>query len=1400
MKYTRSLLLFTAFAFYCAFSVPIFQQEGPPSRIVINQQVTYLYDPSEYIYSPNSIFKIDGNVIGGLTSKDSTNISATNVVSFRMPEDEFGSWDLDIPALILVPNNTLYWAPITSKDTVPKLTSDNSLQVTTDSNVKCFDAIAYDAETAIVDCWDSSQNMSYIYTVDLNQKNINATFNSNTNVSSINQPRRLSVYEFDNETLLYRVDPSNANMIEVFNIDDPTNITAKAPITSTSLGFDQFSPVALTILNGVLFVSNKNTPKLTRLDYNDSSLTNLQYNNIDMLDYLWNIKAVYDITYGSSSVSVIGAGTYGIYRVNWTLPSFPIVAEAYHYGLSYPLNDTPSAYVFASQNFFYSLVYDPNLETQNLFVFMRKRQNAYLIANLTSVPGTPYAIAVDIFTDNLIILTSQGQLQNFQVNIPRYPITPSSTDTSKSINVTLQDPTGIVYSFIQNFTVQPSGLTGIFYNQPYNASFVLPTNNLQQSFFSQCNTFAVPVNFTTSGIVSSFTLRPRSSSVPLTVALNTTDYDSIAPNPYIEDNFYWIRSAKDSLTADVLSCIFNSGDHEVQNISCVTIITLNITGNIQSSAFLFSSEEENPNFVALITQDQPTNLTIFNLTDGSSNVTADLSCNSLYQSSFTQNSYAFCLTASNIVGWYLDDNLVPQTFVIDNTVIQQDSFAPTQIVSSPGFENVIFVSDSSNIYIINMAFSYTSNLQLLATVPIDSSSNFVVSEKKIIVATPPSKLYAYDITNLKSPFTLNANVTSNLNFKANSLFSSGSSLFILTLSDGTTVVLDSTLPDITNTLQVNYSPTVLAIVPMSRDADVIISKSNNNSAVVVYHKMQFNVSVSTNTTNYINTGSESFQFAATPGLNYATYVQVVDSTKLTLNTSVSNNVTLNLTLATDKTKPFSYTSPIEEFFTGNMNGTYNLIAQIPNETHLFTFTPPYNVQSTHINLNTSAVISGFYANQNLTLLYVDDEDTLIVTGNPSLNNFSPTGIVYPPDSNDYTCSSIIPYNSSFNLIACNHPVFDFMTFIFQNTDSSISSYFEVWLDQVIDYELAAQNGMFFIIGVNNSQNVLLAYTLNPTPTLVLNQVMESLFQDKFNHIVDLAVATVDPATTARLWVLDNFGIRTIDVTLNSIAAWAINITAASFWGPAFNNYFIPTKAPWAALETLNCNNYTNIEGCFLLLIQQNGDSYLVNWDYVAGLTNMIAVFNQYYQWQNQKTPHYMTQKFFYMVAQNPQTQQQAILTYPVGNADFDEDIPSTMTVAAFNYSSIIIPNLDKSDCNLYTLDNKGNFLNISYTGNFSITFQGNASQMNSTYVILQSFGGDNAIASANISLILPPAPKPQPDNPPKGSNLGLFAAVIVVAIIIVFVVVIKRKKAAQERILKNDADLSLSNYKQLNNA
>jgi len=236
--------------------------QQPPLAIVLPPGVEYPYDPSDYSYFSYGDFIVNNQYIGGVISKNSSNLAATSMI-LKMPETEFGGWDLNKPALFLLPNNTVSWYYMQSKTDVPSPSAQSSYQFNSSESVICYDILAIDQDTLIVDCAQVNDTQyivnNYIYVIDISSTPIVNSYAQSILEDNLNTTsRKIALYNNGERSFVYRLTLPNdgisySTYIEVLDVTDLTNITSYTIINSDSVNQFIFTPSNISLFTLLLF-------------------------------------------------------------------------------------------------------------------------------------------------------------------------------------------------------------------------------------------------------------------------------------------------------------------------------------------------------------------------------------------------------------------------------------------------------------------------------------------------------------------------------------------------------------------------------------------------------------------------------------------------------------------------------------------------------------------------------------------------------------------------------------------------------------------------------------------------------------------------------------------------------------------------------------------------------------------------------------------------------------------------------------------------------------------------------------------------------------------------------------------------------------------------------------------
>ena len=255
-------------------SHPIIGLDNPPKAIVQPSNVNFYYDPSDYAFASYGTYFHNTLELSAYSSGGSE-FNTKNLTALKMPEDQFGVWNLSIPAIALGKNKIIYWCFLKEPATFFN-SYDHNLTVTNDPSVTCYDVLAISPTTMVVDC-QNNQN-ALLYVIDIVNNVTNKTVVTSPLINGMSSALRRSITFSINDSVTYicRFQSKSPTYIDVFSISgsySKRNVTYLSSITSNLLG-RLFSPMSVSVFKGNLFVANYNTREILMLRKNDANFKN----------------------------------------------------------------------------------------------------------------------------------------------------------------------------------------------------------------------------------------------------------------------------------------------------------------------------------------------------------------------------------------------------------------------------------------------------------------------------------------------------------------------------------------------------------------------------------------------------------------------------------------------------------------------------------------------------------------------------------------------------------------------------------------------------------------------------------------------------------------------------------------------------------------------------------------------------------------------------------------------------------------------------------------------------------------------------------------------------------------------------------------------------------------------
>jgi hypothetical protein len=1394
MQYRVNLYLFAAF--FCLLSSPfvssssVIQVQPPSGIITLVPNVLYPYDPSDYVYSPGSTYEINGAPVGGLVNQSQSAVNNT-FISFKMPEDQFGAWNLSMPAIFLDSNNTIYWSTLANKTASLNISDANSYQFNSSANLTCFDLVGIDSQTAVVDCAElngTNITTNWLYTIDLTNQSVLATFASEPVVQDVAPAqRRITYYNFGDKAFIYRWTPAQYNFLEMIDASNPTAIVSYSNITAGNLEKANFSPIDVSVFLGAVYVSNVNGSSIMQLTYVDGDYNDIDVVELGVNDLCSGINAFYDIVYGNSGLTVAAACTRGLYIISWNAYETPYVAQQYSWGQDFLDFGNYSAQVRATQNFYYTIITNLDQSTSDVIVFLRKNELAFLFQDLNQVSGAaPYLMTVDTKSDTLIVLTNSAAV-TYQSQRPVYVLNPKSTQTNLTFTVSIVNNNQTIWTYVQTVDIDNinGAYSGLYPSEGYNISMILSAGITQNVTFPTITSFSKPSQLQYSGVVNNFTSWSRTASLAFPQA-NVEQYNYIQPNSY--SNYFFLLTQDDEQDAVIRNCTFDSVDLQILDVNCPQVNTESFENNILDAAFALSPVTQEFSLLAIIEEGDESDVKFFNATEFESIQTAsDVNCQGLSAA----NECIFCINnQSQVLVWAvtpsgsnLDDTI--SSYIVSASTLGVKSFNPIQVLGSPYYYGVLFIQEAKDLLIVNVGFA-NNGIQVLANLSIPVNASFAVAENSLIISTS-TNLYYYDLSNLRSPQIYNQNKTiAGTTYNPSTLVSSGSKYFAMNVN-GQPAVFDSDIPDITNSFNVSYN--TIASIMQFGDSDIIftVDSKNNTSIVQVFHYLRFNLIVSNKPVGFASLGCGSLTFGEINKNRFDICVELLDPTQIQIY-SKNLNRAFNLTYATYTPSALTFVDYISNVFSGPITGQFALTAEFANETDQFLLAPPITFNSTLIPFEEPGPINYVLSNDGEMTMLANNGTPYLISTPSNFSQFTSLPIALPTnDTYNYDCSYVnfYQYSGYSYVLVCTYED-GTIYLIAQSTNGTVSTNAVLNIDTFQGAYIGIES--IFIMAVQGTNQLLLHYEITNQTTLLSTVILGNEFASTTSYFVDFdVVPCVGNVVYYRVFLLDlGFGIRSLDIFTSEQGEYVANLTSFQIsTSPAFASQYISSNANWITLDVQNCQGTNQADNCSIILLQEYGTNYLIQWQFGQGISSILGTFTPYYDFTTLPSVQ-ITPNNLYILAQSPNKNQTRFVSYnllniavgPVNPYGAFETIPATWNVQT------------NQNSNLTTIDTKFNVNSYVISTNFDITFVGDdVSAFQSTFVNVTAFG-EHGLNVTSTLVVIPGIPYTPIEPNTPGFIIGWSAGIAFVLFVLHYC--IGRHKSTskkQESLLPNQGSL-----------
>jgi len=1397
----------------------IYITQPPPSRIVIPTNTQYLYDPSDYAYSVHGSYVINGNLVKQTSSALSQVSQST---PFKFSEKPLGGWDLSMPAIYLASTGktnsfVLYWDFIQDRNHVPTMDSSRSLNIDLDENATCYDAVAVDAQTILIDCsvFDpASGNVTGNYFLRADIVTKEAPSSSNTllppaNYSSQCQ-RKIAYYKLGSNSWIFRSitkscyasQPANAAPVEVLAIQNYLNITLDALLNQLPT---DFVAVEVSHLFGNIFLASPKSTTIYRVSRNlTDSYVNATYSQINIGAYPYAIKATLDIILDSSSLSLVVATNYTLYRIDWTQAESPLIVETIPYGF-YSVNiltaNSDSTSVWASQNFYYIMA-----DNQALLTYLRKPQNTsfpygYFTPvvdnnqnkNFTlGIPGIPLYLSVDISQDIFMLVTDQATAMFSSLTpVQNLSATTTSQNLSLSIAISTNDGNDTNFAYNQNISITSNLSDALIVPELTKKVYVFNSDNSKTYSVEGIYTMSDPSNFGSNGSIASAATVPRlqSLSIPASAANITANF--IFRNPYKHRNvFYW-------LTQDDIGVVTLQGCYVNVDIACEDIANASIVSPITHAALGYNSQTQEITLIALITEADPRVLHLYDNNFQSVLSDSGAECSSLMTTQSNSRSIIYCVSENQIKGYTTEFTGSPVSFNINANSIGITNFAPEAAATSSRHNDILFVQQEKQIFVISVAFA-PDYFEMLSTVTVyrDTPYTFTVSQDQLIVSQG-QYIANYDLSNIRNPVLINNQLTTEPNTNSKSLTSSGSQYFTLATTSGNAYIFDINMPSIIAGYKFNCS-NVMATVKNSDQSEVIFCQDPNSTITAwqFFETFLLNVTAKSElpSTSFSNYGCATYNLGSTP---YQTCFNILQPSAMQVVATNSPTTAFDLSnLANSRTK----SGNINDLFKGPLNGSFEIETTVPTESSLFQLNGPITYTSTSLgNINTTNLTSGVNYNNQIYLLGNDGSPVVyLFSGNAITDTYK---LAFPTnDSTNYLCSDLFIYKNPSNkttfIVSCSYFPTGAFSLVFQSVGDQTSSSVQLNLNYIVRARISSADDYLFVLGATEYDFVFYVFQINVTnPGAATPSYfnLNSVFKFEGRHsgqLVDFELVPQQSSGGYNAYLLlfldGSFGIRSAQFGvfpgqtlgfLETINSHQISTSSA------FANFSIPEPGVWTGITIKDASNFTQSSQMNLLLVQDYGMSYLVTYDFRNGFIQVLQTFYPCSEYLNMGPAQFLDGKLTLLVANASAlvnrgqlyTPQMVVVSYPfdIKNMNPSEPIYNYGVFPTALFSMIM--NRGSSDPSpIWTIDPNGHINKILPTYNFSLVFNGKDSNaIHSVWVNIKALGGLNSAATARFTLVLPA-------KPPRKINVWLIVivSVLAIAIAIGFAVCCKKKRLA----------------------
>ena len=597
--------------------------QAPPSIIALPPGVQFLYDISDYVYTNNGAYVLNNQSTMDRISQPLNQTNQPN--NFKIAEKKFGGWDLTKPALLLTtdqaPNSySLYWDIMTNKTYLPTPRSEQKFTFSVADNVKCFDVVAIDTQTALIDCVESNTNgqavSDWVYYVNF----VTQTFlyNSSTQPlasSSSSCTRKIAYYNFDTHAWLYRwptikcltQQQPNSPSIQILNAKNLQSITHAYALNKTIFkGPDLY---LVSIFMGDIFIANPNSPQITRIMH-----INYDYSTIKLCQMSLpegrpvSINAIYDIVAESTSVSLLVTTSNRLIRIDWSSDPFIIEDLIYSTDSSSSVVPSDNTGVWASENFYYAL-FDPT----SIVVFLRKPQNVsilygtYKTSNDTQnrlvilrILGAPQYMSVDIDQDYFYLATNQTSAI-FKSLRPVLQIGAEKFDKKLSFSVSVTDNSKTTFAYNQKILISDGTPSGMF-TDLIRTSTIYSPNADQPTLLPGLFSFNDPQHYAYIGSLKKTTLMPRYEPIPFTPAANNIVFNYIMGNPFRRSIFYWLSQDSNNVVYLRGCTLSQVADGQNTDIVCTFLANITLGKSVNKAALGVSSQTGKLELVVLGTK------------------------------------------------------------------------------------------------------------------------------------------------------------------------------------------------------------------------------------------------------------------------------------------------------------------------------------------------------------------------------------------------------------------------------------------------------------------------------------------------------------------------------------------------------------------------------------------------------------------------------------------------------------------------------------------------------------------------------------------------------------------------------------------------------------------------------